>query len=103
MIDGLSHVTQVKVVRQVVKLTQGNQTTIIERQGPPKLSVVKVGVQGPVGTVAEEVLNRAEAAEEAANEAKSLATENSDALNLMLDEMTEAFAFQTGIINGISQ
>ncbi|HFQ5182613.1 TPA: hypothetical protein ACGUW2_004642 [Vibrio vulnificus] len=103
MIDGQGRVTVEKVVRQVVRLKQGKQVAVIERPGHVRFSVVRGGIQGPVGTVAEEVLNRAEAAERTANEAKKLAQDNHNAVDLMLDEMTAAFEFQTGIINGISQ
>ncbi|HAS3046048.1 TPA: hypothetical protein I6Y62_004328 [Vibrio parahaemolyticus] len=103
MIDGQGRVTVERVVRQVVRLKQGQQVAVIERPGPIRFSVVRGGIQGPVGTVAEEVLNRAEAAERTANEAKKLAQDNHNAVDLMLDEMTAAFEFQTGIINGISQ
>ena len=103
MIDGQGRVTVEKVVRQVVRLKQGQQVAVIERPGHVRFSVVRGGIQGPVGTVAEEVLNRAEAAERTANEAKKLAQDNHNAVDLMLDEMTAAFEFQTGIINGISQ
>ncbi|HCG9453632.1 TPA: hypothetical protein NJ656_004472 [Vibrio parahaemolyticus] len=99
MIDGTNRVTQVKVVRQVVRIKQGNQQSIIERQGPPRLTVVRTGVQGPVGTVADEVLSRAEAAEQAANNALTVANQATADLDKLITDMNDAFVYHTGVIS----
>ncbi|HCE2656914.1 hypothetical protein [Vibrio parahaemolyticus] len=99
MIDGTNRVTQVKVVRQVVRIKQGNRQSIIERQGPPRLTVVRTGVQGPVGTVADEVLSRAEAAEQAANNALTVANQATADLDKLITDMNDAFVYHTGVIS----
>ena len=99
MIDGTNRVTQVKVVRQVVRIKQGNRQSIIERQGPPRLTVVRTGVQGPAGTVADEVLSRAEAAEQAANNALTVANQATADLDKLITDMNDAFVYHTGVIS----
>ncbi|MFL0830063.1 hypothetical protein [Vibrio parahaemolyticus] len=99
MIDGTNRVTQVKVVRQVVRIKQGNRQSIVERQGPPRLTVVRTGVQGPVGTVADEVLSRAEAAEQAANNALTVANQATADLDKLITDMNDAFVYHTGVIS----
>ncbi|MBM5036721.1 hypothetical protein HYO05_21930 [Vibrio parahaemolyticus] len=99
MIDGTNRVTQVKVVRQVVRIKQGNRQSIIERQGPLRLTVVRTGVQGPVGTVADEVLSRAEAAEQAANNALTVANQATADLDKLITDMNDAFVYHTGVIS----
>jgi hypothetical protein len=99
MIDGTNRVTQVKVVRQVVRIKQGNRQSTVERQGPPRLTVVRTGVQGPVGTVADEVLSRAEAAEQAANNALTVANQATADLDKLITDMNDAFVYHTGVIS----
>ncbi|MBE3958887.1 hypothetical protein HJ141_22410 [Vibrio parahaemolyticus] len=99
MIDGTNRVTQVNVVRQVVRIKQGNRQSIVERQGPPRLTVVRTGVQGPVGTVADEVLSRAEAAEQAANNALTVANQATADLDKLITDMNDAFVYHTGVIS----
>ncbi|MBO0165093.1 hypothetical protein J0692_22855 [Vibrio alginolyticus] len=99
MIDGTNRVTQVKLVRQVVRIKQGNRQSIVERQGPPRLTVVRTGVQGPVGTVADEVLSRAEAAEQAANNALTVANQATADLDKLITDMNDAFVYHTGVIS----
>ncbi|EKI0737944.1 hypothetical protein PB787_004606 [Vibrio parahaemolyticus] len=99
MIDGTNRVTQVKVVRQVVRIKQGNRQSIVERQGPPRLTVVRTGIQGPVGTVADEVLSRAEAAEQAANNALTVANQATADLDKLITDMNDAFVYHTGVIS----
>ncbi|PMN73150.1 hypothetical protein [Enterovibrio norvegicus] len=98
MIDATNRVTQVKVVRQVVRLKQGTRQTVIDRQVRPRLTVVRAGVQGPVGTVAEEVLSRAEAAERAAKLAAAVADQATEDLAALIEKMDAAFVFHAGSI-----
>lgn len=103
MIDAVSQVTHVKVVRQVVRIKQGNQQRIIDRVDKPRLSVVRAGVQGPTGTVAEEVLNLAESAERAANAAHAIATTNSADLDKLITDMNSAFEYHAGAMSAIGE
>lgn len=103
--------TQCRVVvsyqsRQVIKLKQGDTVTVIAKPSKPCLSVVSVGAQGPVGTVAEEVLSKVEQAEQSANEAKSEASAAHDEsqqtqldMDQMLTDMTNRFNYHAGVIS----
>lgn len=99
MIDSTNRVTLVKVVRQVVRLKQGSRQTIIEKPTNPRITVVRAGIQGPVGTVAEEVLNRAEAAEQAANKALATADQATTDLEKLITDMNDAFVYHAGVIS----
>ncbi|KFA98778.1 hypothetical protein [Vibrio sp. ER1A] len=93
--------------KQVVTVTQGSKVSVLHLSRPT-LSVVSIGAQGPVGTVAEEVLNRVEQMEhqtaqavEQAQEAKTQSDTNSAALADSLSQMTNRFNFYAGAISAV--
>lgn len=73
---------------------------------PAGLQVVTVGRQGPVGTVAEEILSRVEVAEAAAQVATQTASlalqgsaDNRQSLDDVITEMTNRFNYHAGVIS----
>ncbi len=94
-----NHQITVKVVeRQVVRMNIGQSQVIMQSPSRMKMSVVTMGRQGPVGTVAEDVLARAMAAEAAANEAKAQSSQVADDQTTMVDGMTMAINHYIGVI-----
>lgn len=52
-----------------------------------------------MGTVADEVLSRAEAAEQAANNALTVANQATADLDKLITDMNDAFVYHTGVIS----
>ncbi|TOP74092.1 hypothetical protein [Vibrio parahaemolyticus] len=94
-----NHQITVKVVeRQVVRMNIGQSQVSMQSPSRMKMSIVTMGRQGPVGTVAEDVLARAMAAEAAANEAKAQSSQVADDQTTMVDGMTMAINHYIGVI-----
>ncbi len=108
MIDGQTTVTVAQRQVHVVTLNQGQRTTTIEVEAKPVFSVIAGGLQGPVGTVAEEVLSAVARAEAVAAEAKgtaedaqSLSEQNQSDLDDVVTQMTNRFNYHAGAISAM--
>ncbi len=99
MISSLTTIVLKKTVRQIVNVTQKQQQTKVVVQGRPNFSVVSVGLQGPVGTVAEDVLSRAAAAELAATAASNVANQAATDVEQLVTDLNNAFVFHSGAIS----
>lgn len=97
MINSETTVVLEKVNRQVVRLTQGSRKTVIEQTIAPRFQVLSVGLQGPVGTVAENVLSMAASAVAAAETAETVATQANDDLEQLVNGLSNAIAYQSGV------
>jgi hypothetical protein len=88
-------------VRHVVRMSAGDNQVTILKSGNPRINVVTIGVQGPVGTVAQSVLTMAEQAQAAAKQAEQLANvvqaeqqQMFSSMSLTLDHYIGALAAQ---------
>lgn len=99
MISQTQSVTLTRPVLQVARLTQGERIAAVSIQPEPHFFVIAMGVQGPVGTVAENVLARAAAAEQAALQATDLAAESAQVLTELIQLLTDAFDYHAGAIS----
>lgn len=99
MISQTQSVTLARPVLQVARLAQGEREAAVKVQPSPHFFVIAVGVQGPVGTVAEDVLARAAAAEQAAETATTQATETSQTLTALMQQLKGAFDYHAGAIS----
>jgi hypothetical protein len=72
--NNLNRITLRHTVRQVVRMDVGGNQVTIRQSTRPLINVVSIGVQGPVGTVAQSVLTMAQQAQQAA----SLASEKAE-------------------------
>ncbi len=85
-------------VKQLVRMDMGGNVVTITQQSRPRINVVSVGVQGPVGTVAESVLTMAEEAKAAAEQATELAETTSQEQADMVSGMTLTLDHYIGAI-----
>lgn len=88
-----------KTERQVVRIEQGERVAIVERESNPSFQSISVGLQGPVGTVAESVLTMAARAESLALEALALANQTDADLDQFVQGFSGAIAYQSGVIS----
>lgn len=86
-------------VERVVTVRQAGRTVEVRQLVSPRVSVVSVGVQGPVGVLAEGVLQRTLQAEAAARQATAVAAEASDVLEDLLTDLRAAFQHHAGAIS----
>lgn len=86
-------------VERVVTVRQAGRVVEVRQQLAPRLTVVSVGVQGPVGALAENVLQRTLQAEADASAALALATDANAALGALLDELQGSFVYHAGAIS----
>lgn len=95
-----SHQVTIKVVeKQLVRMKIGQSLVTMQNPSKMMMSVITMGRQGPVGTVAEDVLARAMAAELAANEAKAQSAQVAADQTTIVDGMTMAFDHYIGVIS----
>ncbi|HIF7926567.1 TPA: hypothetical protein ACYY2C_006281 [Pseudomonas aeruginosa] len=93
-------VTVTKGVERIVTVRQSCGSTAEIRQAlAPRLSVVSLGVQGPVGVLAENVLQRALRAEADSREALRMAEANGAAMASLLADLSGAFTYHAGVIS----
>ena len=85
-------------VKHLVRVDMGGNVVTIIQQSRPRINVVSVGVQGPVGTVAESVLTMAEEAKVAAEQAMKLAEATSQEQADMVSGMILALDHYIGAI-----
>jgi hypothetical protein len=97
--SGAPTVTITRGVERIVTLKQGASGVEIRQAIAPRLSVISLGVQGPVGVLAENVLQRTQQAEQNAMQALELATGTSTTLAGLLEELQGAFIYHAGVIS----
>ncbi|OEC32880.1 hypothetical protein SAMN05216600_12831 [Pseudomonas cuatrocienegasensis] len=96
---GQTRVVVTHGVERIVTVRQGGQVVEVRQQLAPRLTVVSVGVQGPVGALAENVLQRTLQAEADASAALALANDASAALGALLEELNGSFVYHAGAIS----
>lgn len=99
MTDATGRIVVEAPVERIVTVVQGARVVEVRQAQPPSIHVITVGVQGPVGTVAEEVLSRAATAEVAAVEASALAEDTATDLASLTTKLRDAFTYHTGVIS----
>lgn len=97
--NGVPAVTITRGVERIVTLKQGASVVEIRQAVAPRLSVVSLGVQGPVGVLAENVLQRTLQAELNANRALELAQGADAAVAALMDDLQGAFTYHAGVIS----
>lgn len=97
--NGVPAVTITRGVERIVTLKQGASVVEIRQAVAPRLSVVSLGVQGPVGVLAENVLQRTLQAELNANRALELAQGADATVAALMDDLQGAFTYHAGVIS----
>lgn len=97
--SGAPTVTITRGVERIVTVKQGASVVEIRQVIAPRLSVISLGVQGPVGVLAENVLQRTLQAERNANQALALAKGADSTLAGLLEELQGAFIYHAGVIS----
>lgn len=97
--NGVPAVTITRGVERIVTLKQGASVVEIRQAVAPRLSVVSLGVQGPVGVLAENVLQRTLLAELNAARALELAQGADAAVAALMDDLQGAFTYHAGVIS----
>ena len=97
--SGAPTVTITRGVERIVTLKQGASVVEIRQVIAPRLSVISLGVQGPVGVLAENVLQRTLQAEQNANKALALAQVADTTLASLLEDLQGAFTYHAGAIS----
>lgn len=97
--SGAPTVTITRGVERIVTLKQGASVVEIRQVIAPRLSVISLGVQGPVGVLAENVLQRTLQAEQNASLALELAKGADSTLAGLLEELQGAFIYHAGVIS----
>lgn len=97
--SGAPSVIITKGVERIVTLKQGSSTVEVRQVVAPRLSVISLGVQGPVGVLAESVLERTRQAEKNAIQALTLAQGADATLAGLLEELQGAFVYHAGVIS----
>lgn len=98
MISNQAVVTLTRVELHVARITQGRHVAVVALPSRPRFGVVSAGLQGPVGTVAENVLEKAEQAELAAQSAEGLAAQTASDLSDVIDRLNGVFAYHAAAI-----
>ncbi|MBD1559508.1 hypothetical protein HC752_21430 [Vibrio sp. S9_S30] len=91
-------ITMKVVSRHVVSMKAGRSMVELRTPRKTRFNVVSMGKQGPVGTVAEEVLKMAAEAQNAANEAKAQSSQLAEDQSTMVDGMTMTIDHYIGVI-----
>lgn len=86
-------------VERIVTVRQAGRVVEVRQALAPNVTVVAVGVQGPVGALAENVLQRTLQAEADASAALALATDANVALGALLEDLQGAFVYHAGAIS----
>ncbi|OCX94707.1 MAG: hypothetical protein BCV62_16125 [Pseudomonas sp. K35] len=86
-------------VERVVTVRQAGRIVEVRQALAPNVTVVAVGVQGPVGALAENVLQRTLQAEADASAALALAADANAALGALLEDLQGAFTYHAGAIS----
>lgn len=99
MINSSQRIVVTNTVDRIVTLSVGGAVVEVRESTKPNVQVVTVGVQGPVGTVAENVLAMAAQAEAAAARAEALAVQNDADLTQFVNSLSNAIAYQSGVFS----
>lgn len=99
MTEAQGRIVVTSSVQRIVTVTQGGRVVEVRQALSPHIQVISMGVQGPVGTVAESVLNRAAIAEATAEDAKTLAEGAATDLASLTRQLRDAFTYHTGVIS----
>ncbi|HGY3000270.1 TPA: hypothetical protein ACNVWI_006295 [Pseudomonas aeruginosa] len=86
-------------IERVVTVCQAGRVVEVRQALAPNVTVVAVGVQGPVGALAENVLQRTKQAELDARKALTLATDANATLGALLEDLQGAFTYHAGAIS----
>lgn len=86
-------------VERVVTVRQAGRVVEVRQALSPRVNVIAVGVQGPVGALAENVLQRTKQAELDARKALTLATDANATLGTLLEDLQGAFTYHAGVIS----
>ncbi|MFU4162792.1 hypothetical protein ACM7DV_29575 [Pseudomonas aeruginosa] len=86
-------------VERVVTVRQAGRVLEVRQLLSPRVTVVSAGVQGPVGALAENVLQRTLQAELDARQALALASDANAALGALLEDLQGAFTYHAGAIS----
>lgn len=86
-------------VERVVTVRQAGRLVEVRQALAPNVTVVAVGVQGPVGALAEDVLQRTLQAEADARQALTLAEDANAVLGALLEDLQGAFVYHAGAIS----
>jgi hypothetical protein len=97
--NGAPTVVITKGVERIVTVKQGGGTVEVRQVLAPRLSVVSIGLQGPVGALAENVLQRTLQAERDAGRALALAQGADATLAALLEDLQGAFTYHAGVIS----
>lgn len=97
--SGAPTVTITRGVERIVTLKQGSSVVEIRQVIAPRLSVISLGIQGPVGVLAENVLQRTMMAEKSASQALALAQSTDAVVASLLEDLQDAFAYHAGAIS----
>lgn len=103
MINVAQHVVVSHETERVVQWRQHDPCINVQQHDPPTIQVLTVGVQGPVGTVAENVLQRAAQAEQSAQQATLVAEQAVNDLSLLADQLSQSLTFYSGAISAIEE
>ncbi|EMO7933180.1 hypothetical protein AVM47_033700 [Pseudomonas aeruginosa] len=86
-------------VERVVTVRQAGRVLEVRQLLSPRVTVVSAGVQGPVGALAENVLQRTLQAEADARQALALASDANATLGALLEDLQGAFDYHAGAIS----
>lgn len=88
-----------KGVERVVTVRQAGRVVEVRQQVSPRMTVVSVGVQGPAGALSAEVQQRLQRAESSAVAALELASDTSQSMAALMDDLQGAFTYHAGVIS----
>ncbi|MCS6257471.1 hypothetical protein [Shewanella baltica] len=94
----LERITLRHTVQQVVRVDMGGNLVTLRHLSQPRFNVVTIGMQGPVGTVAESVLTMAQQAVQTANSASDKASQVSQDQLVMVSGMSQTIDHYIGAI-----
>lgn len=98
MISGETTVIVERVQLRVARVSYDQEVATVVQRGPAEFAVISAGLQGPVGTVAENVLERAAAAEKAAAVAAGKSDQTAEDVSTLVSKLNGAFAYYAGVI-----
>lgn len=97
--SGQERLTISRGIERIVTIKQGASVVELRQSIAPRVSVVSLGVQGPVGALAENVLQRTMRAELDARTALELATSADSTVSALLDDLKGVFIYHAGAIS----
>lgn len=98
MISGETTVIVERVRLHVARVSQGQHVATVIQRDTGQFAVISGGLQGPIGTVAENVLERAAAAEKVAAVAADKSDQTAEDVSALVSKLNGAFAYYAGVI-----